>query len=407
MSRVAESTPRDPGSLGSWRYRRAVGIAGDGGGTVAHAPPSEVLLVSSVRVGVLDELAAALSTPASTRASVVSALSDERWRASRGAGRLAGSAARLAALLFPIVVRLGRPGDRRVVVATTNPFWLPSVLALRRIRPLVVLVYDVYPDALEARWTLPRWIRRTVDVIVGMGLRRADAVVVLGHGVGRVLSQRHRLTVPVVTIPTGADPARFMDRPSTDVPIADLDGRILISYVGNTGSVHDGRTAGLALADVLGRRTDVRAVIATRGDRASEFTDPLRSVEGVAISSGLDDAGYTATLARTDIALVTLGAGAAIASVPSKVYAALAAGCAIVAIAPAHSDLAELVTASGAGVVVDPGDVTGAIAALDALTGDPALRHTHAEAARRAATRFTPEALAVAWTRVLSPLLDD
>jgi colanic acid biosynthesis glycosyl transferase WcaI len=230
---------------------------------------------------------------------------------------------------------------------------------------------------------------------------------VLGHGVGRVLTQRHRLTVPVVTIPTGADPARFVDRPSTDVPIADLEGCTLVSYVGNTGSVHDGRTAGLALADVLGRRTDVRAVIATRGDRASEFTDPLRGVEGVVISSGLDDAGYTATLTRTDIALVTLGAGAAIASVPSKVYAALAAGCAIVAIAPAHSDLAELVTTSGAGVVVDPGDVTAAIAALDSLAGDPARRHSHAAAARRAATRFTPEALAVDWTRVLSPLLDD
>jgi glycosyltransferase involved in cell wall biosynthesis len=400
-----ESTPRDPGTGGFQRYCRDDRI--DGEGTVTRAPAAEILLVSSVQVGVLDELAAALQTQPAMRARVVSALSDERWRASRGGGRAARISARLAGLLFPLTVRLGRSSAEQIVVATTNPFWLPSVLALRRVHPLVVLVYDVYPDALDARWDVPGWIRRVVMSVVGFGLRRSDAVVTLGEGVARVLTERHRLNMPVVVIPTGADPARFVGRSVTDLSCPDPGERILVSYVGNTGSVHDGRTAGLALAEVLRRHDDVRAIVATRGDRADEFTDPLRDVDGVTISSDLDDAAYCATLARTDIALVTLGTRAGIASVPSKVYAALAAGCAILAIAPADSDLAALVTASGAGIVVDPGDVAAAIEALEALAGDAARRRAHAASARRAAERFTPAAIAKDWAEVLTPLLRD
>ncbi len=381
----------------------------DGHPTGRTDPPAgvtgSVLIVSSVRVAVLTTLADALARLEDVTVRVVSAFEDERWRTARAAGRLGRAVARLAGLLFPLTVRLGPAAGPRVVVATTNPFWLPTLLALRRVRPLVTLVYDVYPDALEVRWRIPGWLRGILRRAVGHGLRRSDVVVVLGDRVRAALAERYGLGERIAVIPTGADPAAFRDTAADDVAIEAPPGTVLVSYVGNSGSMHEGRTLGLALADVLARRTDVRAVIATRGDRAHELHDALRDSPRVRLAAGLDEGPFRATLARTDVALVTLAAGAGLASVPSKVYAALAAGCAVLAVAPDDSDLADLVRASGAGLVVPPGDVGAATAALERLVTDEALRSGCAAAARTAAEDLTPTALARRWAPLLRPLL--
>lgn len=373
--------------------------ADDAPGPTDRTAP-EVALVSSVRVGPLELLRPPLSRALGVPVRTVGAFSDDGWRAARSGARRTTRAARLRGLLFPLTVRLG-PG-RRVTVATTNPFWLPTLLALRRVRPLVVLVYDVYPDALTVRWRLPAWLVGAVAAVFGAGLRRADAVVVLGERIGATLRERHRLTRPIVVIPTGADPDDFPPVPEDS---RDSEREIVVSYVGNTGSMHDGRTVGAALAAVLARQPRVRAVVATRGDRAEDVLEPLRAAPRVELRDHLGAEEFARTMARTDIALVTLDAAAGGTSVPSKVHPALAAGCAVLAIAPADSDLADLVAASGAGPVVAPGDVPAAAAALERLVTDDALRARHAAAARRAAERFTPAVLAERWAAVLRPLL--
>jgi glycosyltransferase involved in cell wall biosynthesis len=367
--------------------------------------PREVLLVSSVRVEPLETLAAAL-TARGTPTRIVSAFTDTAWRDSRGGGVLAATRARLSGLLFPVTIRVGRRHRGRVVVATTNPFWLPAMLVLRGARPMVTLVYDVYPDALEVRWSLPRWLSRVVAAVFGHGLHRADAIVVLGERVRSALLDRHALPCPVVVIPTGADPRDFTGQPRREDPRAPAEGEVLLSYVGNTGSVHDGRTLGLALAAALRANPSAVAVVATRGDRAAELLAPLIDAPRVTLRNGLDDDTYRSTLERSDIALVTLDAGAGIASVPSKIYPALAAGCAVLAIAPTDSDLADVVRTSGAGIVVDPGDIDGATTALSRLIGDAELRSLHGRAARRAAEQYTPTVLVARWEALIEPLLD-
>jgi glycosyltransferase involved in cell wall biosynthesis len=382
-----------------------IGVKEDGNAADRLA---DIVLVSSVGVGVLEALEWALVDRAGLLTRTTAAVSDADWRAARAAGRIAAVRARLRGLLFPLTVRLGRRGGGpRVVVATTNPFWLPTMMALRQVRPLVVLVYDVYPDALAVRWDLPRCLRWTVEWVVGYGLRRADAVVVLGERIRATLVARHRLRGPVAVIPTGADPGEFIDVPTSALPAPVADDAVLIAYVGNTGSVHDGRTLGLALAEVLARRPEASAIVATRGDRADELLAPLGTAPRAALRATLDDDAFRATLARADVALVTLDEGAGVASLPSKVHPALAAGCAVLAVAPSDSDLADLVTASGAGLVVPPGDVPAATAALERLVADPALRARCAEAARRAAEDATPAVLAARWAEVLRPLLAD
>jgi hypothetical protein len=56
---------------------------------------------------------------------------------------------------------------------------------------------------------------------------------------------------------------------------------------------------------------------------------------------------------------------------PSKTYSAMMAGQAILAIAPEDSDLVDLIKAADCGWFVEPGDVAGLAAVIDAISSSP------------------------------------
>ena len=371
-----------------------------------------VRVLSSVAGGAIDDLVGVLARMPGWRADRVAPLSAARWRRLRAAGPVGSVAARLLGALFPVRAAVDpavvRGAD--VLVATTNPFWLPIAVTLRPRRPPVVaLVYDVYPDSLEVRLRLPRPLRAILDAVVRSGLRRADAVVFLGRRTRAAVVARHGLTRPTAVIPTGADPDRF-DRAATPpaalaAVAADLAARRVVAYVGNAGSVHDVATLGGALARVLADRSDVGVVLAVTGDRAQDLVGPVRGHPGVHVLGPLDDAAWRWVVAHTDVALVALDRTAGLASLPSKAYPALAAGTPLLAVAPAASDLADLVDAAApVGLRVDPGDVAGAVEALARLLGDDDLRVRLGAAAAAAAADLTPDALAPRWAALLARL---
>jgi glycosyltransferase involved in cell wall biosynthesis len=96
--------------------------------------------------------------------------------------------------------------------------------------------------------------------------------------------------------------------------------------------------------------------------------------------------------------------------VPSKVLTYHCAGRAILGAIPRENLSARTIQANGAGVVVDPGDTDGFIAAARRLIDDPASRIRMGEAARRAAEvtfdidRITDEFLAVLTEAVGRPI---
>jgi glycosyltransferase involved in cell wall biosynthesis len=366
-----------------------------------------VRVLSSVRSDVLDDLVATIARAPGLEASLCSAIDADGWMRARGGDRIRSTLMRLRGLFFPLTVDLhgrcgGCPAD--VIVATTNPFWLPTVVAWRARVPVVALVYDVYPDSLTTRLRLPAPLVRLVDRLVGSGLRNADAVVMIGARMREALVARHALTSPTAVIVTGGDPAVFVDTPITDAALAArLEGRTVIGHVGNAGSVHDVVTLAVAIRAVhLARPGRTAVVIATRGDRAAELLDPLAGLPDVEVLPPLDGPTWRWLTGRIDVTCVGLGAASGVVSMPSRIHSTLAAGGAVLAVAPEESDLADLVRGSGAGVVVASGDVDAATAALAALIDDTAARADHKAAARRAAERSTPEALAGEWADVIT-----
>ena len=91
------------------------------------------------------------------------------------------------------------------------------------------------------------------------------------------------------------------------------------------------------------------------------------------------------SLSSADIAFVSLDKGSEGISMPSKTYSAMAAGSAILASCALNSDLADVVTTSNCGVVVEPRNVDEVVRAITNLCSNPEDLKTLKQNSRNAA----------------------
>ncbi len=350
-------------------------------------------------------------------ATVYATFTPERWRHAMASGRGARTLARLEAFgLYPWLA-LGEAlrMEGGVLVATTNPFVLPGWLVLTRPlhgKRVVPLVYDLYPDAIEAAGMgrSTGLLARAMECFNRWWLGRADGVVFIGERMAEHAAARYGRPRRSAVLETGADaeeldPDRIGRTPGD--PWARWAGeRVLFSYVGNLGHVHDWDTLPAALDALDPARAAL--LVAASGPGLARWRQSLAAFEPdlVRFEPPLPDAAWARLLARSDVAVVTLRPEAHRTCVPSKALSAMAAGCALLAIAPADSDLGDLVERHGCGVRVEPGDVEGLREALRRLQADEAARTRMQRAARAAVLeRYDLKALARRWEAFLDEVM--
>jgi hypothetical protein len=141
------------------------------------------------------------------------------------------------------------------------------------------------------------------------------------------------------------------------------------------------------------KRAELEAVL-------SELPADLK--KQIQLGGGLDQQAWIATMESADVALVTMVPGSETVVMPSKTYSAMMAGQAILAIAPEDSDLVDLIKAADCGWFVEPGDVAGLAAVIDAICADPAgLLEKRERAYQYAHAHLGQDALAQEWKAVL------
>jgi len=387
---------------------------------VKALPQRRVLLLSCVGGGPMVRLARRL-TELGWATEVVAGATPETWRGRMASGPLGRVSARTEAFLkYPLQAlwtALARGAD--TLIPTTNPFFLPLLLVLTRPihgRRVVPLIYDLYPDALEAEG-----ISRKSGLLSRLGeaanrylFRKADGVVFIGEGMGRYARNRYGEPSRWLVAETGADAAEFETSAGA---IADDDeraldvwcrGKTLIAYVGNMGLVHDWDTLAQAVPRLIeSTLKPLGILIAASGPGVRRLADAWAGLPAQAIrfEGPLDDQRWARLLPRVHVSVVTLRSSARHTSVPSKAFSAMAAGNAILAIAPTDSDLATLVMSHGAGVVIAPGDAEKAASALLGLVTDAQqLAAMRAKAAAAARTAYDMPELASRWANFLSTL---
>jgi glycosyltransferase involved in cell wall biosynthesis len=123
------------------------------------------------------------------------------------------------------------------------------------------------------------------------------------------------------------------------------------------------------------------------------------------LGGGLSQRDWIATMESADVALVTMTPGSETVVMPSKTYSAMMAGQAILAIAPENSDLVDLIKQADCGWWVEPGDVAGLNAALEAISLDSVdLLEKRERAFTYAHEHFGQDQLAQQWIRVFAVL---
>lgn len=257
---------------------------------------------------------------------------------------------------FRIIAACRRTPDA-VRIVTTNPFYAPwlAALASNKRGRVIMLLFDLFPDALEvsASGRKPLF-HRVLAFVTRSAFRRCDGVVFLGDRLRTHAEKRYGQAREGVVIPVGADTSVFDNRP----PVPHPSGAPLsILYCGQMGFMHDTATIaeyinqGVPAGVHFHFHASGRAYADLKRECQARLNDPQIDWQGP-----LPGQNWKAALQEAHVGLVTLTRGAENVSMPSKTYSAMAAGQAILAIAPADSDLAQLVRETDCGWVVEPGD---------------------------------------------------
>lgn len=300
-----------------------------------------------------------------------------------------------------------------LVFATSTPLTvaIPGVYAaLRRAVPMVLEVRDVWPEVPIAvgalRSPVSRWAARRLEA---WAYHRSAHVIALSPGMADSIRRRFA-DVAVTVVPNSSDRALFADADRAGERLRQvtpwLRDRPLVLYAGALGLVNGvdylvrmaARLAGtdpevrIVILGDGGTRDEVRALATELGvlDRNLFLLGPVTKAEVVAFFGACDLA------VSVFVNLPELGNNS-----PNKVFDAFAAGRPV---AVNHGGwIAELIAASGAGLVLPPDDPGGAAAAVAAFLRDRAA----CEAARTAAyelarDRFDRDLLFHDFERVLT-----
>ena len=313
-----------------------------------------------------------------------------------GAAALAGVAARGP---FDAVMALSPP-------LTLGPAgWLAAV---RHRCPLVLNVQDVFPDvAIDVgALTSPRaiglfrWLER-------LCYRRATAVTVLSEDLAanvgaKVPEGRTRIEV----IPNFVDTTAIVpaDRDTPYRREHGLGDRTVVMYAGNLG-----HSQSLDLLVEAARRhrdrDDLAYVVNGGGVAAAGLRREAADLPNLTVVDYQPAARVPEVLASADVHVVPLKRGLAASSVPSKTYAALAAGRPLLASIDEGSEVARVVEESGAGLAVPPDDPEAFVAAVEELVDDPERRRAMGDRGRAWAERCaSPASAAEAYARLFAEL---
>jgi colanic acid biosynthesis glycosyl transferase WcaI len=257
------------------------------------------------------------------------------------------------------------------VLAMSPPLPLGLVgwgIRLVRGGPLVFNVQDVFPDvAIElGKLTDPRLVsaaRRLERVTY----RRADAVTVLSEGlranVAAKLPEDERRKVRVIPNFVDTEALRPAERTTAYRRELGIGDETVVLYAGNVG-FSQSLDVVVEAARRLVHRTDVVFVVNGGGSGLDEVRARASDLPNVRFAPYQPRERLGEVLASGDVHVVPLRKGLGRSSVPSKTYSILAAGRPFVASIDPGTEVAQIASASGAGIAVPPDDVDAFVPAL-------------------------------------------
>jgi len=273
--------------------------------------------------------------------------------------------------LIKIITNIYRHPDVNIV--TTNPFFAPFFVMLfsRKKTKTINLIYDLYPEALIVAGIIKRnsLIAKIIRFLFYSSLKKADATVFLGERIKSYAEGKYSIATKSYVIPVGSDGMPFSTNPPEKLSKGE---RIEILYSGNMGHCHEVSTLVSFLTSYC--QPSMNITFHSQGINYERFKKN-EFPENVFLNGPLGSSEWEAKMLKSQVAIITIKPGAEHVVMPSKVYSAMLAGQAIIAICPIQSDLADLVTLHNCGWVVIPGNVKMLESIINKINSDHHLLH--------------------------------
>lgn len=296
-------------------------------------------------------------------------------------------------LLSPLSLGLGalccgRP-DVTLVLSPPLPLVLAGYLVkLLRGSRLVANVQDLFPqNAIDLGMLRSRWLIKFFEALERLAYRISDAVTVHSDGnrehVLRVMETRQK---PVHVVPNWVDTTKLCPLPRhNDFSKANgLDDRFVVSFAGTMGYSQDMEIILRAAQVCRDSQKDVLFLLVGDGVQRAWVEDEVKrlGLSNVKLMPTQPRDVYPWVLASSDVSVATLKREVETPVVPSKILSIMAAGRPVIAAMSLAGDAPKIINQSGAGIVVDAGDVDGFVRAINYLCLDEAMRRSIGEKGR-------------------------
>lgn len=299
---------------------------------------------------------------------------------------------------FASAMSLPRP-DAFLVYSSPVTASLPT-LAHRPSRrvPTALLLQDLWPDSVMGSGMADGWLGRPVSAGLGVAsralYRRADAIGTISRGMADVLTDRGVEPDRIQLNPNWVDTSHLQpdatktprQREALGLP---SKGRVFM-YAGNLGPLQNLEP----LVRAFESADDAHLVLLGNGIARSQLqriADDLKT-DNVHLPGPCPPQDVGRWLAQADVLVLSLDDSPLLrVTMPSKVQTYLAAGRPV--LAHASGDAAQVITEAAAGLVVQPGDVTGLRSAIAHFLqqGDSALLELGYRARRAYDDEFSEE----------------
>ena len=264
------------------------------------------------------------------------------------------------------------------IVATSPQFFAAvagCALAAARRRPFVFELSDLWPASITAVGAMrDNAALRLVERLELFMYRRAARIVALTKAFKTDLVSRGVPAEKVSVVINGVDVARYAPLPRDPRLAAELglEGRFVVGYIGTHGMAHALERV-LDAAELLRADPAVRFLFVGSGAAREQLANEAarRGLPNVVFVPPQPKETMPAYWSLCDLALVHLKDTPLFRTViPSKIFEAMAMGCPILLAAP-DGEAADIVRATGAGVVLAPEDPPALAAAVKALHAAP------------------------------------
>jgi colanic acid biosynthesis glycosyl transferase WcaI len=316
----------------------------------------------------------------------------------------------LAVRMFFSVLKRTRSKD--IVFCVTTPFTLPySVVIAAKLRraTTLLLIYDLYPEALEAAgFVKPTSIAaRLLRFANGLLFRHLDSIVVIGRDVPPLLAQYKGVAPDKIQfIPNWVLlPIAYREIDPRNRFRARLNSKFIVGLSGNLGFTHAAATV-FEAAKLLKAEKDVHFLLSGWGVGWNELNElaAREKLDNVTILSPVPKEELVEFLSAANVWVIPYRRSIAGVSIPSRLYNLMAVGRPVIVAAEAHSEAAIELREENIGWVVPPEDPTQLALAIRQAAQDCSATEQKGRRAAMVAEKYSEEAALARYRSVVRAL---